>query len=328
MARRRKKSKAAAAAKGREKDNSPMITEKSLPALPPNVIPNNAFSNDRVDPDSDTPTELSPRPRAGHRHTESSSRSSSRPAARSPERQAKNEGLGLSSHPYRSNRSSTMMSSETNGDDGFFIPVALDPSPGPGNNSRSGSGNVTEKKKDYFSIPKSSFHDKRTDSQGSTPHIAFQDKGRQHSSDYSSPQPGSLSRNLSKQSKQQEELSSTDEKPPKQPPRPKQAPGDFKLQDAPNTRKVATPDSSPSDYGQSPLQEARRGSENMLARKSQDSRRPEEPIRQSLDKAPPRPENTTKAITRKELPKNGTCLLFSYQERTLLISCSPNETRG
>lgn len=307
MARRRKKSKAAAAAKGREKEHSPMITEKSLPALPPNVIPNNAFSNDRVDPDSDTPTELSPRPRQGHRHTESSSRSSSRPAARSPERQSKPEGLGLSSHPYRSNRSSTMMSNETNGDDGFFIPVALDPSPGPSANSRSGSGNVADnKKKDYFSIPKSSLQEKRTDSQASTPHIAFQDKGRQHSSDYSSPQAGSLTRNLSKQSKQ-EDLSSAEEKAPKQPPRPKQAPGDFKLQEAPNSRKNATPDSSPSDYGVSPQGEARRGSENMLLRKSQDSRRPEqEPARQSMEapKAPPRPENS-KAITRKELPKNG-----------------------
>ncbi|KAI1042765.1 hypothetical protein LB505_000969 [Fusarium chuoi] len=63
MARRRKKSKAAAAAKAREKEHSPMITEKSLPALPANAIPPNAFSNDRVDPDSDTATELSPRPR-------------------------------------------------------------------------------------------------------------------------------------------------------------------------------------------------------------------------------------------------------------------------
>jgi len=62
MARRRKKSKAAAAAKAREKENSPAMTEKSLPALPPNAIPNNAFSNDRVDPDSDTPTELCARP--------------------------------------------------------------------------------------------------------------------------------------------------------------------------------------------------------------------------------------------------------------------------
>src|SRR6478735_5493249 len=57
MARRRKKSKAAAQAKAREKDASPMITDKSLPALPPNAAST---------PDSATPTELSPRPRPAY----------------------------------------------------------------------------------------------------------------------------------------------------------------------------------------------------------------------------------------------------------------------
>jgi hypothetical protein len=282
MSRRRKRSKAAAAAKGREKDQSPMVTEKSLPALPPNVIPNNAFSNDRVDPESDTPTELSARPQPRHKYSESSSRSNSRPAARSPERGAKPEGLGVSSHH------------------GFFIPVALDPSPGPNSNSR-GSGNVTDKKKDYFSIPKSSFSsEKRSESQGSTPHIAFQDKARQQSSDYGSSQVGSLTRNLSKQSTQEEAS-------PKLPPRAKQATGDFKLQDAPNTRNVASDNgSTSSDYGSTPQQDSRRDNDNLPLRRSQDTRQPEAAAdgRQSLEsasRAPPRPENN-RAIVRKEVP--------------------------
>ncbi|CAH0048633.1 unnamed protein product [Clonostachys solani] len=179
IAKKRKKSKAAASAKSREKE-SPMITEKSLPALPPNEIPKGAFSNDKVDPDSDTPTEISPRPRQGHRSTTSASRDSSRPA-RSPERSGKTDGLGLSGNSYRSNRSSTLTGSDsTEKDDGFFIPVALDPSPGPTPNSINNDGT---KRKDYFNLPKSSFADKRNDSPSSTPHIAFQDKGRQQSTD-------------------------------------------------------------------------------------------------------------------------------------------------
>jgi hypothetical protein len=291
-----------------------MITEKSLPALPPNVIPNNAFSNDRVDPESDTPTELSPRPRQGHRHAESSSRSSSRPGARSPERHAKPEGLGLSSVSHRSNRSSTMMSNETGGEDGFFIPVALDPSPGPSSNSRSGSGNVGDasKRKDYFSPPKS---------QSSTPHIAFQDKGRQHSSDYGV-QPGSLSRNLSRKSKQDDQSPMAEDKPPRAPPRPPRAAEDFQLQEAPQTRKPTIPSSGSSPYESAPgsagrdatpQSESRKANENMPPRRSQDSRRQDqEETRQSLDSASrsgARTEANKATIARKELPsggKNGT----------------------
>ncbi|KAI6785191.1 N-chimaerin-like protein [Emericellopsis cladophorae] len=302
MTRRKKRSKAAAAAKGRDKDHSSMVTEKSLPALPPNVIPNNAFSNDRVDPDSDTPTELSAPPRQGNKQSESSSRSGSRPTAPSPDHGAKPEGLGASSLPYRGNRSSTMMSSETNGEDGFLIPVGLDPSPVPASNSNTrGSGHATDKKKDYFSVPKSSFSsEKRTESQGSTPHIAFQDKGRQQSSDYSNSQAGSLTRNLSKQSKQEEAS-------PKLPPRRRQGTGDFKLQDAPNTRKATSDNgsSTSSDYSSTPQLDSRKNSENVPPRRSQDTRKPEtadgRPSLDSVSKAPSQPE-TNRAIARKEVP--------------------------
>lgn len=318
MARRRKKSKAAAAAKNRERDQSPMITEKSLPALPPNVIPNNAFSNDRVDPEPDTPTELSPRPHQGHMQTESSSRSNSRPAARSPERQAKPEGLGLSHASHRnSNRNSTMLSNEVAGDDGFFIPVALDPSPGPTANSRSGSGTVGDatKKKDYFSIPKSSFSERS--SQASTPHIAFQEKGRQPSTDYSTSQAGTLSRNLSKQSAY-EESSSAEEKAPKvSKPRPSQGSDDVKLQEASKRRpnnniSNASSPAVESPMGttvlpgsasreQLPLSESRKNSENVMPRRSQDTRRSDvEGGRPSLETSRTAP-NPPKAIPRKEV---------------------------
>lgn len=317
MARRRKKSKASAAAKAREKEHaSPMVKEKSLPALPPNEIPKNAFSSERVDPDSDTPTEvISPQPRSGHRPSESASRGSSRPA-RSPERQPKPEGLGLSSHAYRSNRSSTMMSSDTNDkDDGFFIPVALDPSPGP----PSTSTNDQSRRKDYFGASKSSVSDKRSDSQSSTPHIAFQEKGRQQSVDRDLPQSSQLSRKQSLSSKYEYKSSpSAEERPPRAPPRP----DDFRLQEVPKGRKVAPSSSSSSSSAQQdqagarpippPLSESRNNSENILPpRKSQDSRRQEQDdVRPSTDSAsgrPPARQENSKLIQRKEVPLNAPC---------------------
>jgi Rho-type GTPase-activating protein 1/2 len=219
-----------------------MITEKSLPALPPNVIPNNAFSNDRVDPESDTPTELSPRPQPTQRHTGSSSHSNKR-ATRSPERQAKPlEGLGLSSHPFRPNRNSTIAANDSSGDDGFFIPVALDPSPGPSSTPRSGSD--IQLKKDSFSNSRPSLAEKRTESQSSTPHIAFQDKGRQPSE----PEVGSLSRKLSKSSKQDQRQStnSLEDNAPTLPARAMPPPDEFKLQDAPKNKRLVTTGSTSS----------------------------------------------------------------------------------
>lgn len=254
MARRKKRSKAAAAAKAREKERSPMITEKSLPALPPNVIPNNAFSNDRVDPESDTPTELSPRPRLPGRQTDSSRGGSSRPE-RSPERQNSNssrpEGLGLPAHTYRNNRNSTIISSnEPSGrdsDDGFFIPVALDPSPAPSAPSRTASDAAADpsKRKDYFS-PKTGTSERRNDSTSSTPHIAFQEKGRQPS-DPDGSQVKQSSRKVSRSSPAVE---------PEAPPRPSPArkPGQesFKLQEAPKTRQMIAASQSSSEQSSPP----------------------------------------------------------------------------
>ncbi|KAL2691641.1 hypothetical protein Neosp_002030 [[Neocosmospora] mangrovei] len=333
MARRRKKSKAAAAAKAREKEHSPMITEKSLPALPANAIPPNAFSNDRVDPDSDTATELSPRPRTGHGRNESSSRSSSRPA-RSPERKG-GDGLSLPATTYRNNRNSTMMSRTDTGavdPDSFLISVALDPSPHP--TPRSTSENLSDvgktKEKDYFSAPKSAASEKRSDSHNTTPHIAFQEKGRQpSSSEYDTP-PKLPSRKLSKSSRTDTSRRSPaiDDRPQKTASRRPPTNEDFKLQEAPKSKKLVSRSSSQSSSVPAETTSSARTSNGTrkesgyggvahsestvttpASRSSQESRRlDEDELRASMDsssRTSSRPENA-KPIARKEVPATGT----------------------
>ncbi|KAK7743199.1 Rho-type gtpase-activating protein [Cytospora paraplurivora] len=256
MARRRKKSKAVAQAKARDKD-SPMV-DKSLPALPPNAIPPNAFSDERVSPESDTPTELSPRPTRPvyPRMDSSSTRGSSRPA-RSPERHAdsaKETGLGLPASNYRRNRNSSILAGQANmeGADGdsFFIPVALDPSPAPSVSSPRSNNEVSEQRKvnndkDYFARPPP-VPDRRNgarSSQASTPHIAFQEKSRRTSSDYEVSTPKEPARKLSKSSKSDRSVVSqaspvtSDDRSQKTSNSQKD---EFKLQDAPKSKRIVT----------------------------------------------------------------------------------------
>jgi len=249
MARRRKKSKAAAQSK-REKESSPMITDKSLPALPPNAVPLPGFSTERATPESDTPTELSPRPRAAYGINEPTSRSSSRPD-RSPERAAeptKELTLAPPNQSYRNNRNSTIISGDLSngGDDGFFIPVALDTNSTavtPQSTTES-FADANRKNKEYFPPPRSAGpSEKKLESQSSTPHIAFQEKGRQPSSDYESPQP--LERPTRKLSKRTDRHGNPKPSPTvgderklsngKAP-----ANDDFKLQDAPRSKKLVS----------------------------------------------------------------------------------------
>ncbi|KAK0391262.1 hypothetical protein NLU13_0763 [Sarocladium strictum] len=325
MARRKKRSKAAAAAKAREKERSPMITEKSLPALPPNVVPNNAFSNDRVDPESDTPTELSPRPRLPVRQNDSSRGGSSR-LERSPERQNSNssrpEGLGLPAHTYRNNRNSTIISNEPTGrdsEDGFFIPVALDPSPAPSVPSRTASDAAADptKRKDYFS-PKVGSSEKRNDSSSSTPHIAFQERGRQ-TSDNDVSQLKQSSRKVSKASPAVEP-----EAPARPSPARKAGQEGFKLQEAPNTRQMMAASQSNSEQSSppqeligSPVQlsealtrqdrddfagkvvaDARRSNENTPPRSSQEKRSLDEDTHGGLAES----NKLQKPVKRKDVP--------------------------
>ncbi|KAI0097742.1 rho GTPase activator Rga [Nemania sp. FL0031] len=335
MARRRKKSKAAQA-KAREKDGSSMV-EKSLPALPPNAIPPNAFSNDRVDPESDTPselpTELSPRPRPSYPRADSDLLSSSR-TARSPERPSDHSGLSLPSHTYRPNRNSALFSggdvtSAAIDDQSFFIPVALDPSPAPSTTPRLTSEaladtNKRTKDKDYFSVPKQP--ERKPDSQSSTPHIAFQEKGRQASSEYDNLPSKSLGRKLSKSSKVDKNGSSkassvvSDDR--------SQTPvngksDEFKLQDAPKSRKLNNRTNSQQS---NPLQDSidsQDGGSGRLdkeivanelnqhlyssdrantPRSSQDVRPREEDESRQVDPLATTPGNVSRPIARKELP--------------------------
>ncbi|TVY81771.1 putative Rho-type GTPase-activating protein [Lachnellula suecica] len=201
MARRRKKSRAAANAKLKKDDQSPMLVDKSLPALPPNEIPRSAFSPDRETPgsvDNDTPTELSPRPRETYQGQSSSRSSSRRPRELSTERTSSDgqtrDGLTLPTSTYRNNRHSGIsQASDIAGGDGdsFFIPLALDPTPAPSMTPRSTSETWTDPSKknkenkgpdkDYFNISKS--NGRPTHKTVESPHIAFQEKGRQPSSE-------------------------------------------------------------------------------------------------------------------------------------------------
>ncbi|KAM3065541.1 Rho-type gtpase-activating protein [Clarireedia jacksonii] len=206
MARRRKKSRAAANAKKKD-DQSPMLVDKSLPALPPNAVPSSTFSPERESPDplnGDNPTELSPRPRPTYNPTDSSSRSSSRRprddnSQRTSTETPNRDGLTLPTTTYRSNRYSgiSQISAETGGGDAesFFIPLALDHSPAPTLTPRSASGTWDSKKnkenkapeRDYFGTKDNGRNSveppprSRDVSSSSTPHIAFQEKGRQPS---------------------------------------------------------------------------------------------------------------------------------------------------
>jgi hypothetical protein len=157
--------------------------------------------------------------------------------------------LSLPSHSYRANRNSTIYSgsdviSAGIDDQSFFIPVALDPSPLPSATPRSTSEalidtNKRSKEKDYFSVPKQP--ERRPDSQASTPHIAFQEKGRQASSDYDILPSKGLGRKLSKSSKADQNGSSKassvvgDDKSQTMV---NGKPDEFKLQDAPKSRKL------------------------------------------------------------------------------------------
>ncbi|KAK3323524.1 hypothetical protein B0T19DRAFT_463286 [Cercophora scortea] len=341
MARRRKKSKAAAQAK-REKEGSPMITEKSLPALPPNAVPpaGAAFSTERVTPDSDTPTELSPRPRPAYTLNESSSRSSSRPDRSSPERsadQANEAALAPPPPNYRNNRNSTIVSGDLNmGDsDGFFIPVALDPSPGPSMTPQSVSDSFVDTRKnkdsDYFGTSRSNAPaDKKPESQASTPHIAFQEKGRQPSSDYESPQLERPARKLSKRSDSSRNIQaspSVGEERRGPVAKVQNNIDEFKLQDAPKSKKLASPkeNSPPRNAIENGVSNSNGLERNNSAssdspltlgppdkftppRSSQDTRfKEEDEVRASLDSlTSSRSEvSSVKPIARKELPPSA-----------------------
>ncbi|KOS18033.1 Rho-type GTPase-activating protein 1 [Escovopsis weberi] len=334
MARRRKKSKAAAAAKSREKEQSPMITEKSLPALPPSVLPTSAFSNSRPDPDSDTPNELSPKYHSSSSNKQvepsSSSKSGNKPSKSSPEWQpeasSKQDGLTLPASSYRKNRNSAIISGSASASasasgadandagDGFLISVGLDTNPAQTSTPKSASdsaGEAPSKKKDkeFFGGPRSAVSEKRSDSHPSTPHIAFQEKGRRKSTDQDTPQMKSAARNAARADAHQN----------------KSASEDFKLQDAPKlksagSRSISSQSSMRNELdlitsrsgilqGRKDASAAGASHDVLSPRMSVDSKaQDDEEIRASLDQLARSAMRTdsSKAIARKELPAAAT----------------------
>ncbi|OAA67725.1 Rho GTPase activator Rga [Akanthomyces lecanii RCEF 1005] len=206
MARRRKRSKAAAASKARDKeDGSPMMTEKSLPALPPEIAP-----IDQGDVDSDAAS-TSPRPQTAAPRLSNNSRIAPIPA-RSPERPSTDNGnipnkdtLTLPSSTYRKNRNSAILPSgyganQNDSPDGFYISVALDPTPN-GSAKASPEANTDAPRNNKATA-------ERRSELAASPHIAFQEKGRQQSADHIS-QAMAPSRKLSKTDKERNKSSKT-----------------------------------------------------------------------------------------------------------------------
>lgn len=209
MARRRKKSRAAASVKKKD-DQSPMLVDKSLPALPPSAggAPGSLapLRDGSESLDTDTPTELSPRPRPTYARNDSSSRSSSqKPRERSPERTertsnetASRDGLTLPTTTYRNNRhsaisqASDIVANAAEGDN-FFIPLALDQSPAPTATPRSTSDTWTDTSKkakenkaperDFFGAKSNGRPQNELQTKSSSPHIGYQEKGRQPSAE-------------------------------------------------------------------------------------------------------------------------------------------------
>ncbi|GME23824.1 putative Rho-type GTPase-activating protein 4 [Neofusicoccum parvum] len=202
MARRRKKSKAN---RQQAESKAPIVLDKSLPALPPSAVASSNFSPDlETPPEIDTPDEFSPRPRAATSGVPGNIRREASPASA-----GSNEPQTLPASTYREKRRSAMpMSTNFDDPDGMFanVPFALDPNPAPGPSPLADSRtyNIEEDKKnqrDYFNGGKpgtqtshrdllkersgssrSSSQERRSKST-SSPHIAFQEKGRGPSGD-------------------------------------------------------------------------------------------------------------------------------------------------
>lgn len=307
-----------------------MSTQKSLPALPPSAIPPGAFASEHTDHESETPTELSPRPRQTYsqngssRSTSKPSRSPERPAAESPQ----NESLGVPSNNYRNNRNSRIFmppSSDGNSRDSeaFFIPVALDPSPVISPDPKSTS-DTKHSDRDYFGSAKPS-PDSRVESQASTPHIAFQEKARQPEQDSSKirhpTRTSSKSNRTGTSGAARKPPVSPDDRPPRTSSKASPLNDDFKLQDAPRSKKPqpsrtsslssSGQDSAPSaNAGKAPnprsdsLQVQTDGSGDR--RPSQDRKRSGEAIRERSDSlrhdvASPQSQ---KPVVRKEVPSH------------------------
>ena len=215
MARRRKKTKNAAA-RAKQSSNPTILLDKSLPALPPNPITPMPGSTFPVETDAPTPepvvempAEVSKRPAMGSRSASlglstpdlKSTASSKRMSMQIPATDGETENLTLPASTYKPNRNSHQSQDSQASEEGndFFIPMGLDPSilPTPPEDPVKASQKENGPPQEY-SPPRGSQPTSRKasqepqtrsasvdqdSSQPGSPHIAYQEKGREHTNE-------------------------------------------------------------------------------------------------------------------------------------------------
>ncbi|KAF2639555.1 rho-type GTPase-activating protein-like protein 2 [Massarina eburnea CBS 473.64] len=190
MARRRKKTKKPPAS------IAPKV-DKSLPALPPNAA--QGQTQQQFTPDLDTPSDVyseatatdSPRPSHPRRNDSSPAANFRRDASPvSLDDHRKNHSISISTNIYK--EMSQSEADDTGDDMGILLPFALDPNTAPGPSPNSGKSHTraadSKPGRDYFNRPSattsrevSKENRSRSVSEERSPHIAFQEKGRQQS---------------------------------------------------------------------------------------------------------------------------------------------------
>ncbi|KAI1625704.1 breakpoint cluster region protein [Exophiala viscosa] len=190
MARRRKRSAKGSSARSKASANNHL--DKSLPAIPPPEARKTAYIPETQSPYPesypDTPSDVPSVAKTMSELRDVSSRPST------GEQTPPQNLLTLPSTTFRNNRQSVMSqrSDLSGGGEEFLIPLAFDPSAQPTTQSPSMANQMTprvveEKPKDYFTsrpTPPVGQH-AISKSNTSSPHIAYQEKGRQSSRDMS-----------------------------------------------------------------------------------------------------------------------------------------------
>ncbi|KAF9693101.1 hypothetical protein EKO04_008702 [Ascochyta lentis] len=253
MARRRKKSKKPPA------PAAPKV-DKSLPALPPQ-FEDQQSQRSAFTPDVETPSDVfsepstadaSPRPPQPRRGDSSSN--FRRDASPAPTDLSRRDNILLPATTYNKDHKH---SESDAGDDGILLPFALDPNPAPGPSPLSrasrqfpdrtmssgpATGEGKSSRNDYFNRPTADPRDKLKENNSrsgsaerpapASPHIAFQEKGRQPSDHIVS--------SLRKQREVSSETSSANERSRSQhaSPAPSSATDAFKLQEVPKNKKA------------------------------------------------------------------------------------------
>ncbi|KAF2004634.1 RhoGAP-domain-containing protein [Amniculicola lignicola CBS 123094] len=272
MARRRKKSKKPPSSAG-----GSVAKDKSLPALPPSAVQQQAAFTPDLDTPSDvfsepTTADISPRPPHARRNDSSSApfRRDASPASLEDSRKGKllrppphvrmltavdHVTLPASTYKDPANHSDP---SDT-GDDSILLPFALDPNPAPGPsplgksrkfNEGPAETGASKTGRDYFNRPSGSHRDMLKENrsrsasaerQPKSPHIAYQEKGRQPSE--------SLADTLRKRKETTDTLPVASDRTRSQhaSPAASQSTEAFKLQDVPQSKKAEARRGSKSD---------------------------------------------------------------------------------